>query len=191
MAKVTIPVVIKNGRICIDEEHSPIIKLQNGHADLVVEEYLVNNSEQYDALTRGREELFFNRGTCLYFAIRYGYGDDAAVKILEKYEGHKKPVNGIYKVPVVLLEDLKIIYTGFEKSRLEKCKCKLPYLDNEEVDSLNSAYTRLSMILEPRRKSYGGSVFLKCYYNDVDNSLIQLEEKRRNFGKEIFEKLGT
>lgn len=88
-------------------------------------------------------------------------------------------------VEVVLKEALYLIIRGSKRATLDNVKCFIPSL-NMETNSLNEAYTKISQAFEPKRRSYTGNVFKKCYYRSQSNgdiwypldSLREIEEEK-------------
>lgn len=51
----------------------------------------------------------------------------------------------------------------------------------KDIETLNAAYTEISKSFEPTRISYGGSVFLNCYYQKADKDWYPIENIRSPF----------
>lgn len=70
-----------------------------------------------------------------------------------------------FLVKVCLQEPLRLELRGTSKPRLLDCRCHIPALKADEkqfADSLNEAYTRISEVFEPTRRSHTGNIFLLC-----------------------------
>lgn len=70
-----------------------------------------------------------------------------------------------YLVKVRLQETLHLEIRGTSKPRLLNCRCHIPALEKHEkqfADSLNEAYTHISEIFEPTRRSHTGNIFSLC-----------------------------
>lgn len=70
-----------------------------------------------------------------------------------------------YLVKVCLQQPPFLELRGTSKPRLLDCRCHIPALQNQErhqADSLNEAYTRISEVFEPTRRSHTGNIFSLC-----------------------------
>lgn len=74
---------------------------------------------------------------------------------------------------------LSLLLEGMEPRSIESGIVHLPEaLNLEPVDSLNYAFTLLSEIFEPWRKSHTGSIYKRVYYRESDGSWYSLEHLR-------------
>ena len=185
---VRIPVRIENGNIqyfyggALPELKGVVI------GDLVVPSHSVTNLELLKKLNDESEKLFLEKGSTVLVNVRPSFEEgvvkpaDAADKYLEavreKYFSRQQPNRSTSPsfplgfssgklAEVTLLEDLLLLMRGTKPPCLGACRCRIPYLDTE-VESLNQAYSRLSEVFEPHRRSHTGSVFTLCYYHDGD-----------------------
>ncbi|MCS7263395.1 MAG: hypothetical protein NZ805_01025 [Armatimonadetes bacterium] len=72
---------------------------------------------------------------------------------------------GYFLVKVLLQEPLRLEMRGTSSPRLLDCRCHIPALEKHEKQfaaSLNEAYTRVSEVFEPTRRSHTGNIFLLC-----------------------------
>ena len=68
-----------------------------------------------------------------------------------------------------LEDELRLTLRGTKKASLDSCRCLLPALD-KTVDSLNEAYTQLSIHYEPHRRSHTGNVFRHFFFRSKDRA---------------------
>ena len=68
---------------------------------------------------------------------------------------------------------------GTKPALLRQVECHIPHLDLA-VNSLNQAYTRISEVFEPHRRSHTGNVFERCAYFDKINAYSLNDERIYN-----------
>jgi hypothetical protein len=68
-----------------------------------------------------------------------------------------------YFVSFHLMQDLYLVNRVGKSSILEECKCYIPAREME-VSSVNEAYTRISEVFEPERRSHAGNVFRDVFF---------------------------
>jgi hypothetical protein len=74
---------------------------------------------------------------------------------------------------------LFLMLEGMEPRAIESGMVKLPAAPGlEPVDSLNYAFTRLSEVFEPWRKSHTGSIYERVFYLEVDGYWYPLKDLR-------------
>jgi len=88
------------------------------------------------------------------------------------------PINYNF-VEVILLEPLKLLLRATKKASLKETKCLIPVMD-QEVQSLNTAYTKISEKYEPKRRSHTGNVFEKCLYYSNSTKKWETLDRLRN-----------
>jgi hypothetical protein len=92
------------------------------------------------------------------------------------------PPSQSFFVPLYLDEPLKIEFrissAGKLKKELVVCKCHTPVLPNTQLESLNNAYQEISGLLEQGRRSRGGKVYFKIYYQDDKGNWRLIDERR-------------
>ena len=59
------------------------------------------------------------------------------------------------------------------------------------VRSLNQAYTKASLRLEPRRRSHGGRVYEHVAFMDENDKYVPLEKIRKDVEKRLWSELIT
>ncbi len=70
---------------------------------------------------------------------------------------------------VRLEEELRLTLRGTKKASLESCRCWIPAL-KRTVNSLNEAYTQLSVYYEPHRRSHTGNAFRHFFFRSTTKS---------------------
>ena len=68
-----------------------------------------------------------------------------------------------------LSEELRLRLRGTKKACLEPCQCWIPVL-GKTFESLNEAYTSLSVRYEPHRRSHTGNVFQVVFFRTLTSS---------------------
>lgn len=90
-------------------------------------------------------------------------------------------------VPIILEEPLKMRFSISKSWNIQQdlvsCKCSIPFENEKQLESVNSAYQRVSEVVETHRRSRGGSVYLSIYYRDPARGWRLLKERR----DEVFE----
>lgn len=100
------------------------------------------------------------------------------------------PISLVF-VAVLLDEPLALRFRGTKKAVLEGGACIIPALPDERrrAESINHAYTLVSQVFEPRRRSHSGNVFKRARYLTGDR-WHRLEDLRREhevkFEREAF-----
>ena len=188
MSRVVIPVIIIDGQIKL-WDGSDLPKLKDcATADIVLSSSAFVDKKRVEDYLEETKETLLNAGTEILIAVRPYYVPAELIC----YTVNGKNILNCRKydfVPVLLVDDLEIMIQGFKKGKLEKCKCVIPafknhplYSSDAEQDSLNSAYTVISKYFEPKRKSYGGNVFLNSFIKQRGQWIL-LEEKRNPLAK--------
>lgn len=78
-------------------------------------------------------------------------------------------------VKVELKEDLHLRLRGSKNYELMECKCHIPAL-GAGAESLNQAYTLVSQVFEPHRRSHTGNIFRKCFtWSTGDKAWVPLD----------------
>jgi hypothetical protein len=177
---VRIPVRFRNGVLRF-RDGSPLPELkENAVGELVVPAYCVEDRELALTLNAETEVPFLKSGDLLLVGVTpprtredkplsKSAGEYLAA-IQTKYsagQGSRLPMNhaGSQFVEVRLLEDMQLLLRGTKRPSLLPCQCKIPHLQTE-VASLNQAYSRISEVFEPHRRSHSGNVFRLCYFLD-------------------------
>ena len=100
---------------------------------------------------------------------------------IENHPEIQRPQHGFVRVR--LLKELKITFklysTGNIKKELVASPCLIPALPNEDIQSLNQAYQKISAAYETKRASVGGRVYDSVYYQANNQSWTLLGNMRR------------
>jgi len=76
-----------------------------------------------------------------------------------------------------LKQDLRLVAKN-KKPSLSPCICFIPALQ-QQVESVNEAYTKISLAFEPKRRSNAGNVFLVVFV-EQDAYVVSLDTLRRD-----------
>ncbi|MBU1086884.1 MAG: hypothetical protein KKD05_05125 [Candidatus Omnitrophica bacterium] len=160
---VRIKVKIIRGKICpvIDEE-IPIIK-DGTIADLIIPVFAFKNEEEAFALAKEEKKKILDKGTVLMCVV------------YPNQDAGKKELN-------IVLEDDLYLYTKKDDTLAKCCPCQCTFTDknNQKIkaSSLNSAYSKISEIYEPKRNSHTGNIFDKVFYVRENGKYGKLKELR-------------
>lgn len=104
--------------------------------------------------------------------------NDPIEKNLEKWRITRRTAKGesAYFVQFILDTDLALILRPGKNSVLTGCNCSIPAFKGDAF-SVNEAYTRISTVFEPKRRSHTGNVF-QCVFVENDEILFPLEDLR-------------
>lgn len=80
-------------------------------------------------------------------------------------------------VEIVLKDNLKLKLRGTKKAKLMPCACYVPAL-NEKANSINHAYSIVSVAFEKSRRSHTGNVFHKVFYWSKEKEWRPLDDLR-------------
>lgn len=91
---------------------------------------------------------------------------------------------------ILLKEALKVRVRGTKKAELLDCRCEIPSLSDHEREaySINHAYSLISQVFEPHRRSHSGNVFEKVLYEE-DGKLKPLDSLREEAERQYKEDL--
>lgn len=84
-------------------------------------------------------------------------------------------------VEVRLEEPLRLLLRGDKNAVLCPCHCRLVSMPTFEAHSLNHAYTRVSEVFEPGRRSRGGNVFRVAYVRAANETWHRLDDIRDRY----------
>ena len=148
-------------------------------AELTLPASAFKNSAELRPFTEERTIPFLPKGTALWLALSANQGTG------KTDQGLPTGIRGVDSSPgqdrfwaqFILKEDLELRLRGTKKARLENCSCSAPVsqLLKEEVtaDSLNQICSRLSEILEPRRKSHAVNVYTHVFYRPENSAVLK------------------
>jgi hypothetical protein len=168
--QVQIPVRVVNGAITFFYSGVPFPMCEGAIGDLIVDEEEVG-SRLRSLLQRQSVATMFDAGTTLWVNVQPDPSRPVPHAIGEFLENHRdaKPLVPGPFAPVYLREPLRLHLRGTKLGELLSCSIVAPWLGNANdkslyVSSLNQAYTRISEICEPQRKSHTGNVFEKGFF---------------------------
>ena len=161
--KIRLTVKLQSGKLAsLDDEVLPKIK-DDTIIDIIFPAYSIEKETDFKRLTTPKEKAVLKKETAVL------------CKLYDSRDGKT------HKIPIVLLDDLRIFYKGDESlGRCMPCKCwfKDQYDKKIQVGSLNEAYTRLSEIYQRTRKSHSGNIFQKVYYQNKEGTYHSLSHLR-------------
>jgi hypothetical protein len=159
---IRVPVSIRKG----------ILTLANGIplsavADGAVGELLLRPHDILDEAVRARfltewHGEMFRAGTSLWARVGADYPVPEDLRQFRKWrDGLDGPA---HFVEIILNSILNLKFNEGTLGDLTECACRVPALPDSEHSSLNTAYTAITKIFESTRKSSGGNVFNKVYF---------------------------
>lgn len=184
---IRIPVVVMNGNIrYFYGGNLPTIE-DGAIGDLIISEYKVKD-KRFVKISQWEEykEILPVESTIMVAVASTNIPNDKS-KIAKKIKTDL--LAGDLYVSVKLLEPLRLLIRGSKRSNLLGVKCCIPDLDNFNATSINNAYTKISEVFEPNRKSHTGNVFEKCFYKGKDDKWYSLDSLRKNIEGKFEEKL--
>lgn len=164
---ISIPVVIKEGKV-IPREGKSLPKLsKNAYGNLVVPIIFCENKDEQIILGSYEIIEILKKGTKVLVSVNPKFVPNDLKDQLIKQSSIKY---GAYLfVEVSLKDNLKFKKMYNKLPKLLGCTCQIPILNNQEAISLNHAYTIISQKFETNRKSHTGNVFDLCYVQQGNN----------------------
>ena len=170
---ITIPVIVRNGQVTFlyGGNLPPLREGTEGKLIVPAEDVV---DERWTVLLNLRVAVkFLPKGTVVGIIMKFDRAQDAINLgwLKDELKEAKAVIDGYYPVKiclpvkVCLQEDLYLEIRGTSKPRLLNCRCYIPALVKHEkqfVNSLNEAYTRISEVFEPTRRSHTGNIFSLC-----------------------------
>jgi hypothetical protein len=168
--KVVLPVRFRSGFVEFFYG-GPLPALQDGViGDLVVPAFAVQDQRLLGPLSNHLDVPVLPKGTRLLAGLR----PDTRLPDLERQLRKDRPQEGFPTyAEIILRESLELRLRGTKRAVLKSCRCQIPSLDDgssedDWADSVNHAYSRLSMAFETQRRSHTGNVFQVVFYRSVD-----------------------
>jgi len=159
---VRVPVSIQDGKLTLSDG-TPFPALEDGTAgDLLIDPLKIKDSSARDKfLAENRSELFPGE-TSLWARVGIDY---PAPPELEKHRVKRLTNRGFeWFVEIRLKKSLMLVFNFGTDGELYRCTCSIPAFPDVNFDTLNTAYTAITKMFEPTRKSTGGNVFNKVYF---------------------------
>lgn len=161
---------------CVMLDGSPLPKLKKGTtAEVILPAYSFEDDLELRMFTQEYEVPFLPAGSCLWVKVK----DDPKLETSKaKHRITKQPPlegNTLF-VPISLGADLNLHIRAGKHSKLGEASIHIPTLDLY-AKSINEAYSRVSAVYEPSRRSHAGNVFQEVYY-EVDSKLDRLNRLR-------------
>lgn len=131
--------------------------------------------EERIKFTEEYEVPFLVSGAVLWVKVK---PNEHLEKSLAAHRIKKRPHcedDGLF-LPILLQQDLNLQIRAGKHSKLGETKIHIPNL-NIDAKSINEAYTKVSTVYEPSRRSHSGNVFQEVYY-EHDDTLHRLHRLR-------------
>lgn len=164
---IKIPVIFEDGQIKFYYGGAMPIIEEGTIGELILPEYSVGSKEIVNKLQTKYDVKLFDRGTKLYLAMQNYYIPHSLLGSVVALKNVYPPIDCQF-VEVILNEPLNLLFRGSKQAKLQDVECLIPVLKNKKAISINNAYTLISEVFEPERKSHSGNVFDKCYYEYID-----------------------
>ena len=181
--KINLPVQLRDGEVTyLGGLPLPPIK-EGAIADLILPASALLESDITRLLLETAEVQLLPKGEVLLAGVKTrGIPEilrEQAQKAPEKAELDPIAPADLGWVRIDLLQDLILRVGGGVHSELLDCACRIPALPDKEVRSVNHAYTLISEVFEPNRRSHTGSAFQKVYYPEQDLAWVSLDRLRQ------------
>ena len=185
---IRIPVIFEDGQIKFYYGGAMPIIEEGTIGELVLPEYSVENKEIVKKLQDKYEVRLFDSGTILYLGMQNNFIPHNLFGSVVELKNVYPPIDCQF-VEVILNEPLYLLFRGSKQAKLQNVECVIPALANKKAISINNAYTLISEVFEPERKSHSGNVFDKCYYKYIDiksgtEHYFPIERLRQNYEAE-------
>lgn len=163
---ISIPVIIKEGRI-IAEEGQALPKLsENAYGNLNVPIIFFEDKDEQKILGSYKIIEILKKDTKVLVSVNSKFIPNDLKDSLIKTPAIKPGT--LFFVEVVLKDNLRLKIRYNKHPKFLGCACLIPILNNQEAISLNHAYTLISQKYETKRKSHTGNVFDLCYVEKGD-----------------------
>lgn len=201
---ITIPVIIRNGQVTFFYGGSLPPLWEGTEGKLIVPAEAVVDERWALLLDLPVAVKFLPEGTVVGIMMKFDRTWDATklgwledeLKEVQAVIDDYHPAKVYLPVKVCLQEPLRLEIRGTSKPRLLDCRCYIPALKKHEkqfADSLNEAYTRISEVFEPTRRSHTGNIFSLCAVK-LQTGWILLDDLRAaceaEYARWLREKLG-
>lgn len=181
---VSIPVRIVNGELTFFYSGLTFKLKQGTQGDLIVPEFGVGDRLR-SILQRQSTVTMFPAETVLWVNVNpdpYRRMPEHLRDLLQRYEEGKPFVSGWF-APVYLRTPLNLLLRGTKLGTLSSCTIIAPWRGSlidtsSDTHSLNEAYTLISQMCEPQRRSHTGNVFEKIHYLNHREQLRPIADRR-------------
>ncbi|MGB5055481.1 MAG: hypothetical protein WBO24_13905 [Nitrospirales bacterium] len=160
---VQIPVRMVDGEIQTEYGTELPLLREGTLGELIVRASDVKDKHWLDLLTREQPIVFLGKGTTVRVIMSRGASPapgEAALPEVNRSE-FLRFVRG-HTADVILQTDQLLLLRGNKPGELQPCPCQIPAL-KRTAESLNQAYSLLSEVYEPHRRSHTGNVFDKAF----------------------------
>ncbi len=172
---VRLQVKIVNGQV-MQADGQPLPKLKNEARGELVLYSIFSLEDEKDRVFYSSEHgvPFLALNSVLWARVN----NDPIGKELEKFRIGRRTAKGesAQFVQFTLETDLLLILRPGKNAVLTGCNCSIPAI-GDIAASVNEAYTKISTVFEPKRRSHTGNVF-QCVFVEQNELLIPLETMR-------------
>lgn len=168
---IRLEIKISDGKVTmIDGE--PLTDLKSETiAELILPAFAIKDDKIREALTKEEKVLLLPAETTLWARVK----EDSIETDLKPFREQKNVSPGVLKLFVgfIIKSDLYLLLKAGKNATLMECECYLPALKTQ-ASSVNEAYTKISTVFEPSRRSHTGNVF-SCVYLENDKTFFPLD----------------
>jgi len=173
-SSLRLTVRLTNGFVTLMDGTSLPALHKDASADLILDaSSLVHDADRL-RLTQEASVEILGKGTALWARVKL---DDIPVTLRAHRESKKSSAASPAFVKFVLDAPLRLIGSEGKQPVLSDCVCRIPSLPHVACASVNEAYTRISEVFEPSRRSHTGNVF-SCVFFDAAGILQPLKKLR-------------
>jgi hypothetical protein len=159
----------------------PMPKLKEGAiVDLICEEHALEDKSFARLLNTEEVVTLLEEGTRLFAHLRQERSSKRSALQWSDLSPEVPVDSETFFVPFSIREDLRLKLRGTRKAELQTCQCDLGDGALQSPSSINQAYTRLSEMYEPSRRSHTGNVFMKVLFIAANGKAKPLAHLRRS-----------
>jgi hypothetical protein len=172
---VRIRIKINDGQFRMKDGSALPTFAKETEGELVVPAFAIVDDATRARLTGENNVRFLPKGFALYARLK---GEGIPGNLQKRVEPWKisSGQQGVF-VRFELLEDLWITLRTGKRGQLQDCPVNVFAL-NTTAESVNEAYTKISVAFEPSRRSHSGNVF-RCVYVESTGGILEPLEKIR------------
>lgn len=152
---------------CVMLDGSPLPKLKkNTTADLILPAFSFEDQVELLKFTEEYEVPFLSAGSRLWVKVKT---EENLEKAKAEHRITKRPYleGDALFLPIQLQGDLDLQIRAGKHSKLGEASIHIPHLE-VDAKSINEAYSKVSAVYEPSRRSHAGNVFQEVYYEHGD-----------------------
>jgi hypothetical protein len=191
---VRVPARWKNGTFINEITGEELAGIKDDSVcEIVVESHRISDLILFDILSIEEETEILPDGSQLFVTVNAEFTPPGLHKFLSRPDklnllGEEMLVGFRITKPLILK------FQGTKQPSLRDCPCEIESLKSEDdrtwnAESLNHAYRLISTAFEPRRRSFGGNVFLKVFYFSSETDKLTRLCDLRSIAAGKFEKV--